>query len=234
AGNGLNPTYGPLASSSDPAVVDFFFFSSRRRHTRWPRDWSSDVCSSDLANLRAIDRSTGTVRSLVTYSAFTFEPLGWDRAKGTVLARAVTTASGAIQYLHVADDGRGVTSTQNVDDMPVVANDAATYVASFPTCIPVPCRRFIIHEASTYSVVAQIDLGSRGDPLTTTSANWAVLFRPRSSDVLLYFSRTGKKGVYGIEFYPGAVRGPRRDLGDLTVAPRSAGTLTRPNAYLRA
>src|SRR5215208_3225763 len=27
----------------------FFFFSSRRRHTRWPRDWSSDVCSSDLA-----------------------------------------------------------------------------------------------------------------------------------------------------------------------------------------
>src|SRR5439155_12539571 len=28
-----------------------FFFSSRRRHTRWPRDWSSDVCSSDLAAL---------------------------------------------------------------------------------------------------------------------------------------------------------------------------------------
>src|SRR6266702_8064765 len=26
----------------------YFFFSSRRRHTRWPRDWSSDVCSSDL------------------------------------------------------------------------------------------------------------------------------------------------------------------------------------------
>src|SRR6266508_1837287 len=29
----------------------FFFFSSRRRHTRWPRDWSSDVCSSDLEQL---------------------------------------------------------------------------------------------------------------------------------------------------------------------------------------
>src|SRR5690606_40430618 len=27
----------------------FFFFSSRRRHTRFSRDWSSDVCSSDLA-----------------------------------------------------------------------------------------------------------------------------------------------------------------------------------------
>src|SRR5690606_41240905 len=27
-----------------------FFFSSRRRHTRFSRDWSSDVCSSDLAD----------------------------------------------------------------------------------------------------------------------------------------------------------------------------------------
>src|SRR5204863_5399708 len=29
----------------------FFFFSSRRRHTRSLRDWSSDVCSSDLIGL---------------------------------------------------------------------------------------------------------------------------------------------------------------------------------------
>src|SRR5215475_11423088 len=28
--------------------IFFFFFSSRRRHTRFSRDWSSDVCSSDL------------------------------------------------------------------------------------------------------------------------------------------------------------------------------------------
>src|SRR5712692_10730228 len=32
----------------------FFFFSSRRRHTRWNCDWSSDVCSSDLAVAREI------------------------------------------------------------------------------------------------------------------------------------------------------------------------------------
>src|SRR2546421_8032353 len=31
------------------ACLVFFFFSSRRRHTRSDRDWSSDVCSSDLA-----------------------------------------------------------------------------------------------------------------------------------------------------------------------------------------
>src|SRR3712207_9034822 len=35
-------------------VVYIFFFSSRRRHTRYWRDWSSDVCSSDLS------RSTAT------------------------------------------------------------------------------------------------------------------------------------------------------------------------------
>src|SRR5690625_7913111 len=31
--------------------MNLFFFSSRRRHTRWPRDWSSDVCSSDLVRI---------------------------------------------------------------------------------------------------------------------------------------------------------------------------------------
>src|SRR2546426_6528065 len=37
--------------SSESALSDmfFFFFSSRRRHTRLQGDWSSDVCSSDLA-----------------------------------------------------------------------------------------------------------------------------------------------------------------------------------------
>src|SRR5690606_39773233 len=38
----------------------FFFFSSRRRHTRFSRDWSSDVCSSDL-RLRPV--GTGFVGS---------------------------------------------------------------------------------------------------------------------------------------------------------------------------
>src|SRR3712207_983650 len=32
-------------------VCIFFFFSSRRRHTRYWRDWSSDVCSSDLLDV---------------------------------------------------------------------------------------------------------------------------------------------------------------------------------------
>src|SRR5699024_11275400 len=32
-------------------LIIYFFFSSRRRHTRSKRDWSSDVCSSDLKEI---------------------------------------------------------------------------------------------------------------------------------------------------------------------------------------
>src|SRR5690606_40568772 len=35
-----------------------FFFSSRRRHTRFSRDWSSDVCSSDLLTFHFYSRWT--------------------------------------------------------------------------------------------------------------------------------------------------------------------------------
>src|SRR6266511_141506 len=52
--------------------IVFFFFSSRRRHTRFSRDWSSDVCSSDLVMLtgdghltaEAIARRAGIERVL--------------------------------------------------------------------------------------------------------------------------------------------------------------------------
>src|SRR6267154_4651625 len=40
--------------------VLFFFFSSRRRHTRWTGDWSSDVCSADLV-VRDATALTGSV-----------------------------------------------------------------------------------------------------------------------------------------------------------------------------
>src|SRR5205809_1516059 len=43
--------------------VFFFFFSSRRRHTRCSRDWSSDVCSSDLPSRTS---SIVTMRRTVT------------------------------------------------------------------------------------------------------------------------------------------------------------------------
>src|SRR3712207_3952750 len=42
-----------------------FFFSSRRRHTRYWRDWSSDVCSSDLASPGNLAKLEGIIRERV-------------------------------------------------------------------------------------------------------------------------------------------------------------------------
>src|SRR5690349_24125988 len=48
-----------------------FFFSSRRRHTSSLRDWSSDVCSSDLRRRRWISCRDFWSPTLVTVQEFT-------------------------------------------------------------------------------------------------------------------------------------------------------------------
>src|SRR2546426_1695897 len=47
----------------------FFFFSSRRRHTRLQGDWSSDVCSSDLARLTVNSSRPDAARTTQKMSA---------------------------------------------------------------------------------------------------------------------------------------------------------------------
>src|SRR5256884_813548 len=54
-------------------ILDFFFFSSRRRHPRCSRDWSSDVCSSDLsssADSFFLPSHAATVRTDLSQTAF--------------------------------------------------------------------------------------------------------------------------------------------------------------------
>src|SRR5690625_6960532 len=66
----------PKQPSSQLPMNGSFFFSSRRRHTRWPRDWSSDVCCSDLAHiastgadlLRDLRLKLPTLLSMIPYS----------------------------------------------------------------------------------------------------------------------------------------------------------------------
>src|SRR6266481_6371061 len=54
---------GIVADREDIVGRIYFFFSSRRRHTRWNCDWSSDVCSSDLEGRQVIvARSVGRRR----------------------------------------------------------------------------------------------------------------------------------------------------------------------------
>src|SRR5439155_13449297 len=48
-----SPKEKPKENTMKPCLLHFFF-SSRRRHTRWPRDWSSDVCSSDLRRMLSV------------------------------------------------------------------------------------------------------------------------------------------------------------------------------------
>src|SRR2546422_3852115 len=53
----------------DCYICFFFFFSSRRRHTRCSRDWSSDVCSSDLQALARAGLAAGDVDLLIPHQA---------------------------------------------------------------------------------------------------------------------------------------------------------------------
>src|SRR5690625_5577240 len=61
-----------------------FFFSSRRRHTRWPRDWSSDVCSSDLA-------PHGIRSKVIPNPGGAGFPSGWFEVSGNVQLQSTTT-----------------------------------------------------------------------------------------------------------------------------------------------
>src|SRR6266498_4716736 len=57
-------------------VSVLFFFSSRRRHTRCGRDWSSDVCSSDLPGL-------GGPGTTAPRNPRTVDPSPWAAAPGS-------------------------------------------------------------------------------------------------------------------------------------------------------
>src|SRR5690625_4423231 len=64
-----------------------FFFSSRRRHTRWPRDWSSDVCSSDLS------ASTWRPRSRTATPIAVWQSRRWRAASVSISCRWPGNAS---------------------------------------------------------------------------------------------------------------------------------------------
>src|SRR2546422_8846514 len=96
----------------------FFFFSSRRRHTRCSRDWSSDVCSSDLT----------LARSLVVPLAraqLDEEPVrvaGMD--PGDVLARPVVDADAVrLELLDAAEDVPALEADE-VDALAVLLEEA--------------------------------------------------------------------------------------------------------------
>src|SRR5206468_9189244 len=71
----------------------FFFFSSRRRHTRSDRDWSSDVCSSDL------DRQLGRVIAALAELGMADVAPGVDQVLGGPVLVAVGVPGGVVVVL---------------------------------------------------------------------------------------------------------------------------------------
>src|SRR5437868_8202126 len=69
----------------------YFFFSSRRRHTRSKRDWSSDVCSSDLVSAAA--KVTITAGTAEISAATLTVNAGMSKFSGVVQADTVITNS---------------------------------------------------------------------------------------------------------------------------------------------
>src|SRR5690606_39829646 len=102
-----------------------FFFSSRSRHTRFSRDWSSDVCSSDLeALMPSLCSSRSTVMPgrvfATTNDLIAARPFDLSSVAHTTTASARSPAvkiGRASRRERGAGEGRG--ATQYVDDGPV-------------------------------------------------------------------------------------------------------------------
>src|SRR5690606_40720934 len=80
----------PRPRSPGRRLRSAFFFSSRRRHTRFSRDWSSDVCSSDLAPPNAAELLIGDrISKLLEELAKEFDHRSEERRVGKVWSGAV-------------------------------------------------------------------------------------------------------------------------------------------------
>src|SRR3712207_8695822 len=66
----------------------FFFFSSRRRHTRYWRNWSSDVCSSDLGAFRVTQTRSAKPVTELRLVGGDFSSCGGAAAKPGVFGRS--------------------------------------------------------------------------------------------------------------------------------------------------
>src|SRR5690625_1342278 len=80
----------------DLFIVSFFFVSSRRRHTRWPRDWSSDVCSSDLVD--DIDYIKDLHLEILTANFLTLRMMIYKSMLFATLSLCLTTLAAAQQH----------------------------------------------------------------------------------------------------------------------------------------
>src|ERR671938_2098779 len=113
----------------------FFFFSSRRRHTRYWRDWSSDVCSSDLFLVVPRDpcrRNPGTVRADRTRTGGGMESQGIDAVEFRDRQREQwnSAASGWRKWSELIDRAAGKVTARLVELAQVEPGDRVLDVAA--------------------------------------------------------------------------------------------------------
>src|SRR5215210_1534892 len=107
--------------------MSFFFFSSRRRHTRYIGDWSSDVCSSDLVGQNCAAGTSRTGAEAVGQNARPAEAVGQNRGS---IAEAVgqKRASGAeaVGQAAPAGDSRVIIRSLSLKAMSLLAEKELT------------------------------------------------------------------------------------------------------------
>src|SRR5690606_25897437 len=106
----------------------FFFFSSRRRHTRFSRDWSSDVCSSDLNEHGRLIAAIGT--------SWVIQQMHLPQVR-TVVCRWASVAV-AVLMLFACRSGAVVVVPSHLQ-----------YIGAFPVLpvVPLPCVVLVSHLA---------------------------------------------------------------------------------------
>src|SRR3712207_8134337 len=109
----------------------FFFFSSRRRHTRYWRDWSSDVCSSDLGGSGSAAGGSAAPEDMRFVNVVKLVGVGWfDRMEVGIDEFAEETGIDATQT--GADDASPEKQVKVIQDLIAQRPTAITVVPNSP------------------------------------------------------------------------------------------------------
>src|SRR3712207_8925130 len=91
----------------------FFFFSSRRRHTRYWRDWSSDVCSSDLG--APVARPSAVICIGMNYAAHAAESGAAPPERPVLFLKTPNTVGGPDDPVQIPRDRKSGAEGKRLD-----------------------------------------------------------------------------------------------------------------------
>src|SRR6267143_1086645 len=148
----------------------FFFFSSRRRHTRWNCDWSSDVCSSDLHRgpSPTFDRTNSTADPELVYARLASRT---DRegSRARVITRLRAASSPTLEKDTMADvTSPGITRDRPSRIVAFTIEGATTVTIRDAACGGMLASRPFVYARPT-AVVRFVPRGSPGPARTVTS-----------------------------------------------------------------